>query len=88
MTNFGERHRADLAELVETERLQKRAVVVFQQHAKQIAAQLESLLDNTTNEGEEEPVLWEAEFARLVSERQHILFLQLHLYFIIKMMLS
>ena len=45
-----------------------------------MAAQLESLLDKTADEGKEEPAHWETEFARLVAERQNICFFNSFIY--------
>ena len=69
MDNFGERLQANFAELVETERLQQGAVVVFQERGKEMADRFASILDKTSNEGKEDPANWETEFAHLVSER-------------------
>ena len=66
MADFGERCRSDLAELVETERLQQRTVF-FQERVKDMAVRLVSILDKNADEGEEEPTHWETNFARLIA---------------------
>ena len=59
MVDFGECRQADFAELVETERLQQRKVVVFQDQAKEMSARMAYILNNTADKGEEEPAHWE-----------------------------
>ena len=66
MANLGERRQDNLAYLVETERLQQRAVF-FQERVKDMAVRLVSILDKNADEGEEEPTHWETNFARLIA---------------------